>query len=100
MHLLRSLSERLFGVPRRQAGEGDLALLGDPASEAEAELWRNILEQWGVRCLIKNTSATAYLRLGDAYQVWVLHEDLEEASSLIFGGRAPSVPPTNNGHDE
>jgi hypothetical protein len=91
MNALRALSERLFGVPKRPPSDDDLVLLGEPSSEAEAELWRNILEQWGIRCLVRNVSVTAYIRMGDSFQVWVLKRDLEEAKSLTAGGSGPDA---------
>jgi hypothetical protein len=89
MNMLRRLSERVFGVPKRPPSDDDLVLLGVPDSEAEAVLWSNILEQWGIRCLVRNVSVTAYLRMGDSFQVWVLQRDFEEARALIEGD-APS----------
>jgi hypothetical protein len=86
---LRAWSQRLFGLPKRPPSDDDLALLGAPSSEAEAALWSNILEQWGIRCLVRNVSVTAYLRMGDSFQVWVLQRDLEEARALIEGGAGP-----------
>jgi hypothetical protein len=97
MERLRRLSERLFGVPRRASNDDDLALLGEPDSEAEAELWRNILEQWGIRCLVRNVSVTAYLRMGDSFQVWVLQRDLEDARSLILGDAPSGAGDANRG---
>ena len=97
MEGLRRLSERIFGVPRRAANDDDLVLLGEPHSEAEAALWRNILEQWGIRCLVRNVSVTAYLRMGDSFQVWVLQRDLEEARSLILGEAPSGTSGTNQG---
>jgi hypothetical protein len=77
----RALSRMFAPTPR---DEGDaLVLLGRPDGEAEARLWANILEQWGVRALVKNTSATAYAGFGDAFEVWVLENDVEEARQLL-----------------
>lgn len=76
-------------------------LLGRPAGEAEAELWRNILLQWGVRCLIKNVSVLAYMHSGaDLFQVWVLRQDLEEARALLGVGEDGATTQAENGTSE
>jgi hypothetical protein len=62
---------------------GGLALVGRPQGEAEAELWRDILGQWGVTCLVKNVSALAYTSTGDMFEVWVREEDEEYARELL-----------------
>lgn len=73
----------IFRRPQRDPEPGDLVLLGNPDSEAEAELWRNILAQWGIPTLVRNRSATAYLHFADNYEVLVRHDDLEEARQLV-----------------
>jgi hypothetical protein len=73
----------IFRRPPRHRQPDDIVLLGKPDSEAEAELWRNILAQWGIAALVRNRSATAYLHFADNYEVLVRHEDLEEARQLV-----------------
>jgi hypothetical protein len=87
MNPLRWLRDQLL-PSRGDPGPGDLVLLGRPESEAEAELWRNILLQWGVHCLIKNVSALAYMHSGaDLWQVWVMGQDEEYARELLSVGK-------------
>jgi hypothetical protein len=90
MNPMRWLRDAFLGP--REPGPDDLVLLGRPEGEAEAELWKNILAQWGVPALVKNVSALAYIRLGDLYEVWVLQKDLEYALSLL--NQEPSHTPT------
>ena len=81
-----SVFVRLAALVRRPPAEpsaGDVVLLGNPAGEAEAELWRNILAQWGIAALVRNRSATAYLHLGDDFEVFVRRDDLDEARQLV-----------------
>jgi hypothetical protein len=93
MNPIRRVLDAMFG-PAASPGPDDLVLLGEPSGEAEAELWRNILAQWGVHCLVKNVSATAYLRLGDQFLVYVLQQDLEYARELVgLAPRAASPDP-------
>ena len=91
MNPLRWLRDQ-FLPARGDPGPEDLVLLGSPESEAEAELWRNILLQWGVHCLIKNVSALAYMHSGaDLYQVWVLQRDQAYARELLGVGTDGTV---------
>ncbi len=82
MKLPHWLSSLFADAPADSPRDG-LVLVGRPQGEAEAELWRNILSQWGVTCLIKNVSALAYIRLGDMFEVWVREEDGEYACELL-----------------
>ena len=93
-----SVLDRLTAIFRRPARDpepDDLVLLGNPESEAEAELWRNILAQWGIAALVRNRSATAYLHFADNYEVLVRHDDLDEARQLVgLEDQTPaSLPP-------
>lgn len=88
-----SVFARVAAVFRRTPRDpepGDVVLLGNPAGEAEAELWRNILAQWGIAALVRNRSATAYLHLGDDFEVFVRRDDLDEARQLV--GLDPHPP--------
>jgi hypothetical protein len=90
--------QRLRGIflpSRAESGPDDLVLLGRPGGEGEALLWQNILSQWGIQALVRNVSATAYLSLGDFFEVWVLQRDLEEALQLVGPSAAREIPPTD-----
>jgi hypothetical protein len=89
MRILQRLST-IFRRPPHDPEPGDVVLLGNPGSEAEAELWRNILAQWGIAALVRNRSATAYLHLGDDFEVFVRRDDLDEARQLV--GLEPPPP--------
>lgn len=81
-----SVLARIAGIFRRLPPDpqpDDIVLLGNPESEAEAELWRGILAQWGIVALVRNRSATAYLQFADHYEVLVRHDNLEEARQLV-----------------
>ena len=91
MDAVRRLRE-LFLLKKPNPGPDDPVLLGRPDGEGEALLWQNILEQWGIHALVRNVSATAYLRLGDLFEVWVLRRDLEEARQLVGIGAAQADP--------
>ena len=93
MDAVRRLRE-LFLLKKADPGPDDPVLLGRPDGEGEALLWKNILEQWGIHALVRNVSATAYLRLGDLFEVWVLQRDLEEARQLVGIG-VPQPDPEN-----
>jgi hypothetical protein len=96
MDAVRRLRE-IFLLRRSEPGPEDPVLLGRPDGEGEAMLWKNILEQWGIHALVRNVSATAYLRLGDLFEVWVLQRDLEEARQLVgIAGVHPSPEESPN----
>lgn len=82
----------IFRRPTRDPEPGDIVLLGNPESEAEAELWRDILAQWGIAALVRNRSATAYLHFADNYEVLIRHQDLEEARQLVGLVDGPPLP--------
>jgi len=99
MNPLRRLLDAFF--PPRAETPDDLVLLGRPQSEAEAELWRNILSQWGVLCLIKNVSALAYTRVGDMFEVWVRRDDAEYGRELLgLGDGVEGADPGTEGEAE
>jgi len=91
MSLLSRIIERLRGEPDRAPvrlpSPGALVLLVRPHGEAEAQLFRDMLEQEGVRSLIKNRDPVS-ARAGGmgppwAYELWVLRRDLRRAREIL-----------------
>jgi hypothetical protein len=82
----RSLLNVILGDRNAEPAPDDLVLLAETDAEPVAQLWRNILERWGVQCMIKNVSALAHLRMGDRFEVYVLQRDLDYARELIADG--------------
>jgi hypothetical protein len=77
-----ALLRRLFGGAK-EPGPDDLVLLAEAEGEAVAEMWRGMLEQRGVHCLVKNVSSLAHLRIGAPYEVYVLGRDVEYAREVL-----------------
>jgi len=75
------------GAPVRLPSPDALVLLARPHGEAEAQLFHDMLEQEGIRSMIKNTDA-ASARAGGmgptwAYQLWILRPDLRRAQEVL-----------------
>ncbi len=76
---------------RTTAGEGsspstdDLVVLGEPQSEAEAEVWQSKLEAFGIPCVVRNKNPLAYLGSNwvGMYEVQVRARDIDRASELL-----------------
>jgi len=68
------------------ARDDESVLLAVASSELEAQIWRDALEQEGIRPFIKKRAPLAYLG-GDAlfatYEVFVLRRDLKRARWVI-----------------
>jgi hypothetical protein len=87
---------RLFGgrdaeAPERLPSPDELVLLTRPESEPEALMLRELLDEHGVRALIKNLdAATAQSGAAGpswAYEMWVLRKDLRRARDVLgLGG--------------
>jgi Putative prokaryotic signal transducing protein len=75
------------GAPERLPAPDSLALLARPDGEPAAEFLRGILEQQGVRSMIKNRDAVSARGGGMgptwAYELWVLRKDLARAREII-----------------
>lgn len=74
-------------APARLPSPDALVLVARPQGEAEAQLFHDMLEQEGIRSMIKNTDA-ASARAGGmgptwAYQLWVLRRDLRRAQEVL-----------------
>ena len=70
-------------------------LLAVASSELEAQIWRDALEQEGIRPFVKKRAPLPYLgadALFATYEVFVLGRDLKRARWVIGEGVEP-VPP-------
>jgi hypothetical protein len=91
MSIISRLVDRITGrdpdAPPRLPSPDALVLLTRPQGEPEAELLKGILEQEGIRSMVKNRDAQS-ARAGGmgppwAYELWVLRKDLARARELI-----------------
>jgi hypothetical protein len=67
-------------------------LLAVASSEVEAQIWRDALEQEGIRPFVRNRAPLAYLgsdALFATYEVFVLGRDLKRARWVIGEGVEP-----------
>jgi len=74
-------------APPRLPSPDDLVLVAAPNGEAEAQLFHDMLEQQGIRSMIKNTDA-ASARAGGmgppwAYELWVLRKNLQRGRQIL-----------------
>jgi hypothetical protein len=91
MTFISRIIDRIIGrdpdAPERLPSPDSLALLTRPEGEPAAELLRGILEQEGVRSMIKNRDAVSARGGGMgppwAYELWVLRKDLARAREII-----------------
>jgi hypothetical protein len=76
--------------------DDESVLLAVASSEVEAQIWRDALEQEGIRPFIRNRAPLAYLG-SDAffatYEVFVLGRDLKRAQWIIGEGAEPGLEP-------
>lgn len=91
MEIVRRIA-RLFGggdakAPSRLPSPDELVLLARPESEPEALMLRELLDEHGVRAMIKNLdAATAQSGAAGpswAYELWVLRKDLRRAREAL-----------------
>lgn len=74
------------------ARDDDSVLLAVASSEVEAQIWRDALEQEGIRPFVKTRAPLAYLgsdALFATYEVFVLRRDLKRAQWIIGEGVEP-----------
>ncbi|MEX2247110.1 MAG: DUF2007 domain-containing protein [Dehalococcoidia bacterium] len=75
------------GEPSRLPSPDALVLLARPSGEAEAQISRDLLEQAGIRALVRNIdAATAQSGAAGppwAYELWVLRKDLRRAREVL-----------------
>jgi len=92
MSLLSRLTGWILGrddadAPVRLPSPDELALLAAPNGEAEAQLFHDMLEQQGIRSMIKNRDPVS-ARAGGmgppwAYELWVLRKDLHRGREIL-----------------
>jgi hypothetical protein len=73
--------------PERLPSPDDVVLLVEPNGEAEAQLFHDMLEQQGIRSMVRNTDASS-ARAGGmgpvwAYELRVLRKDLHRAREIL-----------------
>lgn len=76
--------------------DDESVLLAVASSEIEAQIWRDALEQEGIRPFIRNRSALPYLgneAFFATYEVFVLGRDLKRARWIIGEGVEPGDGP-------
>ncbi len=75
------------GAPARLPSPDGLVLLTRPHGEPEAQLLRQILEDNGIRSMVKNRDAVGVDGGGWgpawAYELWVLRKDLRRAREVL-----------------
>ena len=86
--LFRRLGRQSAGdAPSRLPSPDALVLVTRPNGEPEAQLFRQLLEQNGVRAMVKNRDAASAQAGGMgppwAYELWVLRKDLRRARELL-----------------
>ncbi len=78
------------GRPERLPSPDELVLLTRPEGEPEAQFLKEMLDENGVRALVKNRDPVSAQSGGMgpawAYEIWVLRKDLRRAQEII-GGR-------------
>ena len=74
-------------APVRLPSPDELVVLVEPNGEAEAQLFRDMLEQEGIRSMVRNTDASS-ARAGGmgpvwAYELLVLRKDLQRGRQVL-----------------
>jgi hypothetical protein len=75
-----NLVQRIFGERHSDAPD-DLVLLGETDGEPIAELWRNLLEQRGIRALVRNVGPHVHMAI--RFHVYVLRRDEADAREIL-----------------
>jgi hypothetical protein len=75
--------------PPPEPAPGEIVVLTGADDEATAGLYRNLLEQHGIPCVLQNTSASAYLRFGQSWEVRVRYKDVARATEILDLGEEP-----------
>jgi len=82
MNPLRWLWKQVFEDDDEPPEPHELVLLGEPAGEALAELWKGKLKAAGIGSLVRNASAIAVYGV-PSFEVLVAYEDLEPARRIL-----------------
>jgi len=88
---LHRLWRAIFEDDNRPPEPDQLVVLGEPSNEAEAQLWRDMLDDAGIRSMARDVSPTAgYPSRGlPMMEVRVLQRDLDRAREIVrLGGGA------------
>lgn len=100
MSLLSRILDRLArrdddGAPPRLPSPDELVLVARPQGEPEALMLRELLDEHGIRAMVKNRDAASAQAggLGPswAYELWVLRRDLRRARELLDLPPEPSL---------
>jgi hypothetical protein len=97
MSIVSDVIARLTGrYPQAPPSADDLVLLARPEGEAEALMWKEMLERHGIRSMTKNRDAlsASYNIPGPvwAYELWVFRRNRDAAAEIIEPGvAAPEV---------
>jgi hypothetical protein len=75
------------GRPGRLPSPDSLALVARPQGEPEAQMMRELLDEHGIRAMVKNRDAVSAQAGGMgptwAYELWVLRRDLRRAREVL-----------------
>ena len=88
MSIVSDVIARLTGRdPNTPPSPDDLVLLAKPESEPEARMWKELLDNRGIRSMIKNRDgfSAAYNIPGPswAYELWVLRRHRDDAAEIL-----------------
>jgi hypothetical protein len=91
MSIISRIADRLRGgrpdEPRRLERPDSLVLLTRPHGEPQAQLFRDMLDEHGIRAMVKNVDALSAEAGGMgppwAYELWVLRKDLRRAREVL-----------------
>ena len=77
--------------PPREPDPDEIVLLTEADDEPTAGLYRDLLKQGGIRCILQNVSATQYLRFGQSWEVRVQYKDVPRATEILNLDAEPPV---------
>jgi hypothetical protein len=82
MSLLRWLRDALLGEDPPPAPD-EIVVLTETAGEGVAGLYRGILEQNGIHCIVQNVSGGPYMTIGQSWEVRVQFKDIARATEIL-----------------
>jgi len=79
------LVDELPPLPREESREGRLVHVATAPNEIEAQLWKGILEENGIRCMVKVAEGlNIYVSpLALEHRIYVLESDADEAREIL-----------------